>query len=72
MESDNYLIFIIEDTGVGFNPEYCDSINKGEGIGIINIKERLKLYYGTDYLFDIQSSIEEGTKTIIKIPILEG
>lgn len=71
-KEDKYLIFMIEDTGVGFNPEYYESINKGEGIGILNIKERLKLYYGKDYLFDIQSAIEEGTKTIIKIPVMEG
>ncbi|GFR34303.1 sensor histidine kinase [Thermobrachium celere] len=67
---EGYLIFIIEDTGVGFDPQ--DNYIKGEGIGITNIKERLNLYYGENYIFDISSSIEEGTKTIIKIPMLEG
>lgn len=71
-KEDKYITFIIEDTGVGFNKDYCDSISKGEGIGITNIKERLKLYYGKNYLFEIKSALEEGTKTTIKIPIMEG
>lgn len=71
-KEENYMLFIIEDTGVGFNSEEVSLLNKGEGIGISNIKERLNLYYNKDYKFIMDSSIEGGAKTIIKIPILEA
>lgn len=69
---ENYMLFVIEDTGVGLSSVEDNFLNKGEGIGISNIKERLNLYYNKDFKFIMDSSIEGGAKTIIKIPITEA
>lgn len=66
----DYMLFIIEDTGVGFSADEVNFLNKGEGIGINNIKERLNLYYNKDFKFIMDSSIEGGAKTIIKLPLV--
>jgi LytS/YehU family sensor histidine kinase len=67
--SDNCYIEVI-DTGKGFN-----EVGNIEGFGLSGIRERLKLFYGDDYHFQIltlsseQISISRGVRILIRIPI---
>ena len=42
----------------------------GEGIGISNVQERLRVLYGADFHMDISSKPGEGTRIRIDIPEL--
>jgi two-component system sensor histidine kinase YesM len=41
---------------------------KGRGIGLRNVHERLKLRYGEMYGITVESEIGKGTKVIIRFP----
>ncbi|MBC7321623.1 MAG: PocR ligand-binding domain-containing protein [Acetomicrobium sp.] len=60
------LEITIEDNGVG-----CSLDEISEGVGISHVKERLKLLYGSDVLFDIWSEPEVGTKVSLSLPSVE-
>ncbi|MFB5198450.1 sensor histidine kinase [Neobacillus sp. KR4-4] len=59
------LLFIIRDTGKGFDMNEVD-INK-KGYALKNINERLKLYYGIEYGLKIKSEIGKGTTVYLKV-----
>lgn len=59
---DNSIHLILEDDGIGFMVQ----ATKSRGIGIQNIKKRTELIGGTVIL---KSTINEGTKLVLKIPI---
>jgi two-component system, sensor histidine kinase YesM len=61
------LLFIIRDTGKGFDMNVVD-INK-KGYALKNINERLKLYYGKEYGLKIESEIGKGTTVYLKVGI---
>ena len=44
--------------------------NWHQGIGISNVNERIKLYFGDEYGIQIRSRLEEGTCVTITIPKL--
>lgn len=62
----------IEDNGNGMNDEQVEqALNKENhvnGIGIINVNERIKLNYGNDYGLFIKSEEGIGTKVTLWIP----
>lgn len=41
---------------------------KSKGIGLANIYQRLKLFYGDDIVFEIKSKPGEGTRVMIVLP----
>ena len=45
-------------------------LSDGNGIGLQNIDERIKLSYGDEYGLTIHSELDEGTEVIITIPKL--
>ncbi len=59
VETTNFLLITVEDNGVGFDKNQIT-----EGIGLKNIKERIK---AIDALISIDSEISKGVKTSIKI-----
>lgn len=59
------LLFIIRDTGKGFDMNVVD-ITKN-GYALKNINERLKIYYGKDYGLKIESEIGKGTTVYLKV-----
>jgi two-component system LytT family sensor kinase len=59
----------IEDNGVGISEEKMPHVYV-EGIGLSNVRERLRVLYGADFLLDIQSRPGEGTMIRIDIPEL--
>lgn len=61
-EGEHDLLILIEDNGLGFKKEILDKINRnesieeeGEHIGIQNVKERIREFYGEAYELKITS-----------------
>jgi two-component system LytT family sensor kinase len=59
----------IEDNGVGISEEKMPHVYV-EGIGLSNVRERLRVLYGTDFGLEIQSRPGQGTVIRIDIPEL--
>jgi two-component system, LytTR family, sensor kinase len=66
---DGRLVISIEDNGVGIPKERMGQVF-GEGIGISNVHERLRVLYGADFRMDISSHEGQGTQIRIEIPEL--
>ena len=73
-----WLRFVVEDTGMGIDPEKLETINEGleegtteqrDGYGIFNVNERIKLYYGEEYGLTYESREGEWTRAILTIPV---
>lgn len=72
-----YLMLMVEDNGKGMSADKLKELfnssgkaHKGKlsGIGVSNIRERLRLYYEDEATLQFTSDSEEGTKAIIQIP----
>ena len=68
---------IVADNGLGMTEEMVEKLLKGElssskkkgsGIGVTNVNERIKLYFGQAYGLEVQSEPDEGTQMIIHLP----
>ena len=67
------ILFTVEDNGTGMEPEQIEAIMSKErsdhaGIGIKNVNDRLKIYFGSRYGIQIDSVPDEGTKVYIRMP----
>ena len=71
------LIFIIRDNGLGMTKEKAEGLltgethsvsGKGSGIGVKNVNERIRLYFGEGYGLSIFSEPDEGTTVQISLP----
>lgn len=56
--------------------EQCETILKkdrsdSKGIGVKNVNDRLKIYFGDEYGISIESELDVGTTVKIKIPKIE-
>ncbi|MGL4910829.1 MAG: sensor histidine kinase [Romboutsia sp.] len=75
-ENEDFINFEVLDNGVGIHEEKLQEgnfdIDRFAGIGVKNIRERLKLYYEEVYTFEITSQNQEGTMTKIVIPKMAG
>ena len=70
-QRDQFIDIEITDNGKGFDTttsKSSDNNKKLSGIGITNVDERIKLYYGEEYGLFITSVIGEGTCCKIIIP----
>jgi two-component system LytT family sensor kinase len=59
----------IEDNGVGISEEKMPHVYV-EGIGLSNVRERLRVLYGVDFRLEIESRPGEGTLIRIDVPEL--
>ena len=71
------ILFRVTDNGVGMSPEQVDSILDREptdrsGIGIRNVDNRLKIYFGKGYGLRITSELDVGTCVEIRMPKIKG
>jgi two-component system, sensor histidine kinase YesM len=87
--SEDLIIIGITDNGIGMSASQCELLNasiksghesamerirKGNGIGLVNVDERIKLYYGEGYGLTVTSSQGEFTMVTVTVPckILKG
>lgn len=76
---DNNLVIIVEDNGDGITEEKAEEIlkkRKGKdrsfnGIGVVNVNERIKIYFGDSYGLHFESEKGQYTKCILVLPIVE-
>lgn len=74
VEEEDSVHLIMEDDGPGMVPELLEQVRKGEvesrgnGIGLSNIRDRIRLAFGEPYGLDIDSVPDVGTKVLVHIP----
>ena len=81
---DERVVFRVSDSGVGMSKEALKALKKklrakvdvakrsddsGGGIGLANINNRIKLYYGDEYGLKISSILNVGTFVTVEFPI---
>ena len=75
-KEDDSLYFTITDNGLGMSEDMVETLlskdfvpsKKGSGIGVKNVNERIKLYFGSEYGLKVESEPDEGTKITIHLP----
>ena len=76
-EDDLYMS--VSDNGLGMTQEQVErlfraadhtSSGRGSGIGVKNVNERIKLYFGTGYGLEILSEPDEGTTVTAHLPAI--
>ncbi len=75
-QSDSDIFMSVTDNGVGMTQEKADSIlsryaGERTGIGIKNVNDRLRIYFGDNYGLTITSELDEGTCVEIRMPKLK-
>ena len=82
-EDFGYLLVEISDNGCGMSRERLEFINDNLGktnkkenghqsIGMGNINERIKIFYGDKYGIHVFSELNVGTKIVLVLPAIEG
>ena len=69
--ADNGLGMTEEKVGLVLSGKGNSGNGRGSGIGVKNVNERIKLYFGEDYGLIIDSEPDEGTTIIIHLPAKE-
>lgn len=59
-ERDNQIVAVVEDDGIGFNPDRTD------GLGLVGMRERIDLVNGD---LQIESTPDNGTTVVCKVPV---
>ena len=75
-KEDDSLYFTITDNGLGMSEDMVETLlskdfvpsKKGSGVGVKNVNERIKLYFGSEYGLKVESEPDEGTKITIHLP----
>ena len=78
---DGRLTITVTDNGLGMTPDVVErllttgpesnrpgSSKKGSGIGLKNVQERIRLYFGAEYGVSIDSEPDEGTTVTLHLP----
>ncbi|CZR75382.1 hypothetical protein CDFC105_03965 [Clostridioides difficile] len=67
----------VSDNGIGMSVQLCQEVlikdsrfvnAAGSGIGVKNVNERIRLYFGGNYGLAYESKLGDGTTVIIRIP----
>jgi len=80
-EADERIQIVIRDNGNGIIPSKLTELQQmlqvsmrmdapPSSLGLCNVNERIKLYYGTEYGLAIASELGEGTTVIMNIPVV--
>ena len=67
------ILMTVSDNGVGMTAEQVEGLLKKErsdssGIGIKNVSDRIKIYFGDGYGVKVESEPDVGTKITVRIP----
>lgn len=70
------ILLTIQDNGVGMSKEQVENILKkdltdSKGIGVKNVNDRIKIYFGNDYGITVESELDVGTCITIRIPAVK-
>ncbi len=72
------IVLRVNDNGVGMDEETRKSLlspatdaKQGKGVGLMNVHERIRLYFGKIYGLTIDSEPDEGTTVTVKFPVLD-
>ncbi len=72
------ILFQVTDNGYGIKPDILkDILNKkanekdSGGVGLKNVNERIKLFFGEQYGIEIDSILDVGTTVNLRIPIIK-
>lgn len=77
-EKNGEIYIDIIDNGMGMSPEQVENLltdkhkyvrKRGSGIGLRNVDQRIKLYFGEEYGLAIKSEPDVGTKVTIHLPM---
>ena len=76
-QEEKELYLEVRDNGLGMTEEQVGNLftdtahvasKRGSGIGVRNVNERIKLYFGAEYGLSIESEPDEGTAVKIHLP----
>ena len=72
-DDENDILMIVADNGVGMSEEQCSKILSKErsdssGIGVKNVNDRLRIYFGEKYGLTIKSELDCGTEITVRFP----
>ena len=74
--NDDYLCLEVKDNGRGMTREQIDTLLSGKqppsdssGIGVENVRERLKLHFGERAGITMDSELGKFTRTVLRIPL---
>ena len=75
-EDDDDILITVSDNGVGMTKEQCGKIlakdrSDSGGIGVKNVNDRLKIYFGEKYGLCIESEPDVGTTVTVRIPKID-
>lgn len=76
---EEYLVIAVEDNGEGISMEKAEDIlKKGKqksrsfnGIGVVNVNQRIRLYFGEPYGLDFESEKGKYTRCILTLPVIK-
>lgn len=69
-EDEHNIYFIVEDNGVGIEPEKLATLltYQAKGYGVKNVNDRIILLYGEQYALQVESEVGKGTRVKVTIP----
>jgi two-component system sensor histidine kinase YesM len=72
------IVLSVIDNGIGMAPETLEALlqkpvssEQGSGMGVNNVNQRIKLYYGEEYGLQYESEPDQGTTVHIWLPMRE-
>lgn len=77
---DKRLFITVADNGKGMSADECEKLNarmqgtensqnSSESIGMVNVNQRIRLFYGAEYGIYVKSSPDSGTEITITLPV---
>lgn len=76
-DDSNDILITVADNGVGMTDEQCRAVlgkkrSDSHGIGVKNVSDRLKIYFGEKYGITIKSELDAGTEVTVRIPKIKA
>jgi two-component system sensor histidine kinase LytS len=68
LDNNDSIVISVEDNGVGTNNFLNNLSERGSGLGLYLVNERLKRFYGEESILNIRSFPNIGTEVTFKIP----